>query len=236
MFLCFCFWNVFLCAMVRERWKMKIFPVVLSVWCAYISGAVADSFVGDEFSAHIDITTDSVVYENVFFKPGHVDVNDTIKFVNNGRVNTSFSICDGCEIFILNRGEFTADFVLENNAKVIQVVSSADEWNPIDADVKYTLKIDGTDRLNLVNGFNGDAFNNIILKDSVLNISDVLAMNGVNIDLQGDVVLVADDLMGLYDVPIIGNVSGDGRVRVVNKNPDVLYSDVVFLFDDKLFV
>ena len=171
---------------------MKIFPVVLSVWCAYISGAVADSFVGDEFSAHIDITTDSVVYENVFFKPGHVDVNDTIKFV--------------------------------------------DDWNPIDADVKYTLMIDGTDRLNLVNGFNGDAFNNIILKDSVLNISDVLAMNGVNIDLQGDVVLVADDLMGLYDVPIIGNVSGDGRVRVVNKNPDVLYSDVVFLFDDKLFV
>ena len=215
---------------------MKLFPVVLCLWCLCIFGAVADSFMGDEFSARVHIATDSVVYENVLFRPGLVNVNDTIDFINNGRVYTTFSICDGCEIFIHNRGEFTADFVLGNNSKVVQVVSGADEWNPIDADEKYTLMIDGADGLNLGNGFNGDALNNIIVKDSVLDISDVILMGGVNIDLRGDIVLVADDLTGLYDVPIIANVSGDGRVRVVNKNPDILYSDVVFLFDNKLFV
>lgn len=215
---------------------MKLFPVVLSVWVACMSGAVADSFIGDEFSAHVDIATDSVVYENVLFRPGLVNVNDTLDFENNGRVYTTFSICDGCEIFIHNRSEFTADFVLGNNARVIQVVSGADEWNSIDSNVKYTLMIDGVDGVSLENGFNGNALRNIILKDSVLDISDVLLMSGVNIDLRGDVVLVADDLTGLYDVPIIANVSGDGRVRVVNKNTDVLYSDVAFLFDNQLFV
>lgn len=215
---------------------MKICSIVLSVWCAYMSGAVADSFVGDEFSTHVDIATDSVVYENVLFRPGVVNVNDTLDFENNGRVYTTFSICDGCEIFIRNRGEFTADFVLGNNSKVVQVVSGTDAWNPIDADVKYTLMIDGAEGVSLENGFNGNALNNIILKDSVLDISDVILMGRINIDLRGDIVLVADDLTGLYDMPIIGNVSGNGRVRVVNKNSDVLYSDVAFLIDNQLLV
>ena len=71
---------------------MKLFPVVLSVWVACMSGAVADSFIGDEFSAHVDIATDSVVYENVLFRPGLVNVNDTLDFENNGRVYTTCSI------------------------------------------------------------------------------------------------------------------------------------------------
>ncbi len=215
---------------------MKLFFVALWGWVACISGAIADSFIGDEFSANVDISTDSVVYENVMFRPGVVNVNDTLDFVNNGRVNTTFSICDGCKIFIHNRGDFVADFSLGNNSRVIQVVAGADEWNPIDADVKYTLMIDGGDGLNLGNGFNGDALNNIILKDSVLNISDVILMSGVNIDLRGDIVLMADDLGGLYDMPIIGNVSGDGRVRIVSNNENPLYADVSYLVDNQLFV
>lgn len=75
--------------------------VVLSVWCAYISDAVADSFVVDELSAHVDIAMDSVVYENVLFRPELVSVNDTLDFENNGRVYTAFSICDGCEFLFV---------------------------------------------------------------------------------------------------------------------------------------
>lgn len=176
------------------------------------------------------------MYENVLFRPGVVNVNDTLDFVNNGGVNTTFSICDGCQIFIHNRGDFVADFSLGNNSRVIQVVAGADEWNPIDSDVKYTLMIDGEDGLNLGNGFNVDALNNIILKDSVLNISDVILMSGVNIDLRGDIVLMADDFGGLYDMPIIGNVSGDGRVRIVSNNENPLYADVSYLVDNQLFV
>jgi hypothetical protein len=64
-------------------------------------GAVADSFMGDEFSAVVKLTTDSVVYENVLFQPGGVNVDDTIDFINNGRVHSTFSVCDGCEILYL---------------------------------------------------------------------------------------------------------------------------------------
>lgn len=106
---------------------MKLFFVALWGWVACISGAFADSFIGDEFSANVDISTDSVVYENVMFRPGVVNVNDTLDFVNNGRVNTTFSVCDGCQIFIHNRGDFVADFSLGNNSRVIQVVAGAYE-------------------------------------------------------------------------------------------------------------
>ena len=61
---------------------MKLFFVSLWGWVACISGAIADSFIGDEFSANVDISTDSVVYENVMFRPGVVNVNDTLDFVN----------------------------------------------------------------------------------------------------------------------------------------------------------
>ena len=204
---------------------MKLIPIILCLWCTCMFGAIADSFEGDEFSTVINLTTDSVVYENVLFNPTVVNVDDTIDFINNGRVYTNFSICDGCEFFIYNRGDFVVDFDLGNNAKVVQVVSNATEWMPIETDVKYTLMIDGVDGLNLGNGFNGDTLNNIILKDSVLNISDVILMSGVNIDLRGDIVLMADDLGGLYDMPIISNVSGDGCVRIVSNNENPLYAD-----------
>lgn len=215
---------------------MKLFSAVLCLWCMCMSGAVADSFVGDEFSTVINITTDSVVYENVLFRPRLVNVDDTVDFINNGRVYTTFSICDGCQMLIYNRGDFVADFIMGDNARVIQVVSDATEWMPIETDVKYTLMIDGASVVGKSGVFNSSMLTDVVLKDSVLNLSDIDFVDGINVRLCGDVVFVVDDLSGLYDTPIMCNVSGDGRVRFVANSVNPLYSDVGYLIDNQLFV
>ena len=215
---------------------MKLFPAVLFLWCTCMSGAIADSFMGDEFSAVVNITTDSVVYENVLFRPGLVNVDDTVDFINNGRVYTTFSICDGCQMLIYNRGDFVADFIMGDNARVVQVVSDATEWMPMETDVKYTLMIDGVKNLGTHDDFDSDSLENVILKDAMLNLSDVGFIDGINVHLRGDVVFVVDDLSGLYDVPIMDNVSGDGRVRFVVENANPLYADVAYFVDNQLFV
>ncbi|MBO5946584.1 MAG: autotransporter outer membrane beta-barrel domain-containing protein [Alphaproteobacteria bacterium] len=215
---------------------MRKISVVLCLWCTCMFGAVADSFMGDEFSAVVNLTMDSVVYENVLFQPGGVNVDDNIDFINNGRVHSTFSVCDGCEIFIYNRGDFVADFDLGNNARVVQVVSNATEWNPIETDVKYTLVIDGVKNFGTNGVFNGGALENVILKDSVLRMSDIDFVDGTQVYLRGDIVFIVDDLSGLYDGPIMDNVSGDGRVRIQNNSANPLYADVGYLLDGQLFV
>jgi hypothetical protein len=142
----------------------------------------------------------------------------------------------GAKFYIYNRGDFVADFDLGNNARVVQVVSNATEWNPIETDVKYTLVIDGVKNFGTYGVFNGGVLENVILKDSVLRMSDIDFVDGTHVYLRGDIVFIIDDLSGLYGVPVIDNVSGDGNVRIASEHAHPLYADVGYVIDNQLFV
>lgn len=209
---------------------MKVFLTFFTVCLLWVATACADSFIGDVFGQSIDVDSDVVVYENIYFKPSYVNVSRTVDFINNGNVDTEFRLCAGCNLYVRNRGDFTASFLLGADAEVIQVVSNVGEFNPIFSDTEYTLMFDGFDGSSL----DGDLTGNVVLKNSVMEL-DALSYSE-SVELIGDNVLVVDDASGLNGCMLLGNVSGDGRVRIEANSTDRLYAYVGFIDEGKLFV
>lgn len=215
---------------------MRILYAILCLMLAFVSDAFADSFSGDELGTVVGINTDTVVNSGVLFAPDLVSVNGTIDFINYGAVDTVFSVCNRCDVHVYNHGDFVADFILGEDASVVQVVSGADNWNPILSNVKYTLMIDGVSELGNRAVLDGYSLQRVVIKDSVLRLSDISWNHEVNTDLRGDIVFIVDDLSGLYGVPVIDNVSGDGNVRIASEHAHPLYADVGYVIDNQLFV
>ena len=209
---------------------MKLFSICFIVCSLGIMTASADSFVGDVYGRYVDVGMDTVVYEKVSFKPDYMNVSGTIEFVNNGNVDTEIHICKGCDFYVRNRGDFKANFLLEPDADIIQIVSDVDELNPIASDAEYTLMFDG---------FNGsladvELTGSVVLKNSVLDLDDLTGAHSV--ELIGDNVLVVDDVAGMNGPVLKADMSGNGRVRLETDNTDPLYADVGVIKDGKLFV
>lgn len=197
---------------------------------------VADSFAGDVTNGTLDINADFVVYENMAFNPDVVYVGRPIDFTNYGDVDTKFVVCDRCDLYIKNHGNFKAEFVVGTAANVYQVVSDADDVNPIVSNVEYAMLVDGANGVNLGRALDGTMVGTLVLKDSVIDINNT-SFDGVgSVILRGDVVLMLDNLAQVYNIPIFDNVSGDGRVYFKNGKADSLFSDVAYIDDEKLFV
>ena len=101
---------------------MKRFCKSLFCYICLAVVIVSDSFAGDVITGALDINTDFVVYENVVFNPDVVYVGRPIDFTNYGDVDTKFVVCDRCDLYIKNRGNFKAEFVVGTAANVYQVV------------------------------------------------------------------------------------------------------------------
>ncbi len=209
---------------------MKVFLKFFAVYLLGMMTASADSFMGDVYGRPVDVRTDTLVYENVSFKPSYLNVSRAIEFVNNGTVDTEIHVCSGCNLYVRNRGDFDATFLLGQDADVIQVVSDVEELNLIVSDTEYTLMFDGFAGGFLDIKLTGD----VVLKDSVLDLGALVGARSV--ELIGDNVLVLDDVSGMSGQMLLGNVYGDGRVRIESSDTDPLYAAVAFVEDAKLFV
>lgn len=235
-FVCFCFWNIFLFAMVLRGQEMKLFYLAILINLCGACAAFADSFMGDEAGELVCLNANTIVGDDVNFMPGVVDVERSLLFENYGHVNSEFAVCSHCKFRIVNHGDFVANFSLADGAMIEQVVRDVDELNPIVSDTEYTLFVDGTDEISL-NGVLGNSdIGTIVIRDSVVNINDTDFSGVAGIELRGDVVFMADDLSGLYDAVVINNVSGDGRVRFHSRAENPMYADVGYIDDGNLYV
>ena len=215
---------------------MKFYALAFAFLVMSHGAVCADSFMGDVTADFINLNADTVIGENVRFEPDVVNVNRTIDLINNGLVNTDFVVCERCEFRILNHGDFSANFNLGMDATLVQVVSGVDDFNPIVSNVKYTLMIDGADNIYLNAGVNAGALNKLVIQNSIVDINNFDFRNLDELDLFGDIVFVVDDLSDMYDVPIVNNVSVNGRIYFQSDVNNPLFADVGYIDDGRLFV
>lgn len=215
---------------------MKRFLVSCWLCMGCMFSAYADSFVGDQAGDVINLYNNSVVYENVNFTPGVVNVNRPIDFINNGIVNTRFVVCDLCDINIINTGNFNAVFELGDDVNIVQVVSSNADFKPIVSNVDYTMLINGADDVVLDGDIGDGGLRKLYIKDSTVDIDDADFSNLVAVYLNGDVVFKYDNLSDLYDKPIIDNVYVDGQISVCDENVNPMYVNVVYVNNNQLFL
>lgn len=157
--------------------------------------------------------------------------------VNNGLLDSDISICDGCRLEIYNRGTFNANFSLEGNASVVQVVSEKSDLNPIDFNVGYDVLVLGADGVKMSDIMRiGVAADKIMWRDSSV-IWDVYDVYTDNINLSGNVKLDVYNIESVLNVPFLVDVSSDAYVRVMtdgNLNP--MFSVQSYVENDDAYI
>ncbi|MDW2958742.1 MAG: autotransporter outer membrane beta-barrel domain-containing protein [Alphaproteobacteria bacterium] len=213
---------------------MKLLHAIL-LGCLCVSSVFADEYNFDVIGNSIFLNDYTVIASGVRFEPVNTNVTETLQIDNYGAINTDFYICDGCDLYVKNVGMFNCDVHLGTNSKFVQVVNSAKDMNTIDGVSDFNVLVENDVEMVLddIVDFAKRA-DKIILKNSVIKIDSPVNFNKA-VELHGEIDLIADDLSRFYDVPILTNVSGDGSVRVINNNPDVLYADMAFIDDGALY-
>ncbi len=190
----------------------------------------------DVSGGDVILSDDSLIYTGVAFEPLSVRTTETLQIDNYGTINSEFFVCDGCDLYIKNVGEFKADINLGTNSSLIQVVNNSNDMNALSFSGDFDVLVENDSMITLGEVVNfANRADKIILKDSVLKIDGVIGLYKT-IELRGKVDLVADDLTQFYGTPVLTNITGDGSVRIINNNPDVLYADVGFINDGTLYV
>lgn len=157
-----------------------------------------------------------VIASGVDFAVSDIVVMGSHILVNNGVVNTDIDICDGCRLEIYNRGVFSADFSLGDNASVVQVISGVDDLSGLDINVDYTIRVDGADGLRLSEVMRvGSVASEVLLADSFV-VWDMYNLDTTKLKLLGDIKLEFNDIESILGRVVLSNVSPDAYVQIVS--------------------
>lgn len=207
---------------------LSCFLPVLGLADVVING---DVWFGDKY-----VDSDVFIDTGVTYAPNMMTVMETINLENNGELKTDVYLCDRCDLFVRNRGVINSNFYLGDSARLIQVVSDERDVDDTDFGVSYSVLVDGANNLSLEHVIDVfDGADRVILQNSVLDVNRLTPGIDTELVINGEVGFVIDDLNGLYDVVFLENVSGNGLVRVITDNSDVMFSDVAYIRDGNLF-
>lgn len=209
------------------KWFVSFFVLLILNFDAM----AADVFAGDKY-----LNSDLVVQDGERYMPDSVHITDDIKIDNNGLIQTDVFVDDGVRLYLENHAVINSSFNLGSDARVIQVIKDNADMVSVDFNVGYDVLVNDADGLVLssILEFATDA-EILHLRDSVLDINDVVGTISRNIEIGGDVVLRANDFSRFYDVPFLENASGVGTVRLYGGTGDPLFADVVRFEDNKLY-
>lgn len=203
---------------------------LLSVLCL-CGVATADVVGGDKY-----ISTDMTIAQDEQYCPDSLHVSGVVEIENNGVLETNIFVHDGATLILKNHSNVNSQFELGNSARVIQKISDSCDMNLIDFNVPYSVLVDGVDMLRLDALINfADGAEHIVLSNSVLDINGVATNYMNNVELQGDVLLVADNFDGLRGGPFLTNVSGTGTIHVVSRDSNPLFADVAVMRNGDLY-
>jgi hypothetical protein len=137
---------------------------------------------------------------------------------------------------IYNRGRFNADFNLQNNASIVQVVSQSSDLNKIDFNVDYSVRVDNADGIKLSDIIRiGANAKEVLVRDSFV-VWDVYDIGMLDIKLNGDIRLEIQDVESVIKIPLLYDVSPYARVRVVSSaglNP--MFAVNTYVENDNLY-
>ena len=170
-------------------------------------------FVGD--STYF-MNKNVVVVDNAEFIVSDIVITGSRVLENNGIINSDIDVCENCVLEIYNRGRFNADFNLQNNASIVQVVSQSSDLNKIDFNVDYSVRVDNADGIKLSDIIRiGANAKEVLVRDSFV-VWDVYDIGMLEIKLNGDIRLEIQDVESVIKRPLLYDVSPYARVRVVS--------------------
>ncbi|MBQ2017805.1 MAG: autotransporter domain-containing protein [Alphaproteobacteria bacterium] len=193
--------------------------------------AFADVVGGDKY-----ISADLIVRQDEYYRPDSLHILGVVYLENNGLLETDVVVDDGATLIIENHACVNSVFELGNRAQVIQKVSDEKDMVYIDFDTPFSILVEDANMLHwdeLVNFTKGA--DKIILSDSILDVNGVFEKNLENVELHGDVLLVADNFDGLRGGPFLTNVSGTGTIHVVSRDSNPLFADVAVMRNGDLY-
>jgi hypothetical protein len=199
-----------------------------------INGGVLYAF-DDVYSGNVFIDSDFVVGAGAVFKPDALYISNSVNILNNGLFDTDIYLCDGCDVYIRNKGDFTAS--MNGGGRAYQLVVGRDDMNPIDIASEYFLLVQGGNHLLLddIYGVAGTA-DKIIIRDSVIDLSAIDAPKNYVLELDGSIVLYQGGLVDIFSGPVLHNVTGDADIVLVTDIKNPLFVNVAYIDDDALYV
>lgn len=96
--------------------------------------------------------------------------------------------------------------------------------------VRDSVALSWGDVLNVANGAD-----KIILDNATL-VLDTNILNSVPIEINGENLLVVDDVSNFYDTAVLTNVSGNGRVRLQSRVVNPLFAGFSYFENDSLYI
>ncbi len=180
---------------------------------------------------------DIVIADDVVLAPGRIKINGSVIIENNGTIQSSIEICDGCQVIIKNRGQINADFIVGTNVSIYQVISGPDEINLIDFNKDYTMFVESNSELSLADVVDSaSGANKIIFKNVKLKIDKLPTNKYTNIEFAENVVFVIDGNAYFESEVVLDNVLTDSSVRFESDGDDKMYASVGYIKNGKLYV
>ena len=193
----------------------------------------------DVYNAYQYVIDKSVVVQDgVFVSVPDILVTNGGYIENHGTIITDkITVCDGCQLEIINTGTIKSEFVGGSNAKITQVVSDKSHLSKIDAglnsfDVKIMniSNVNFSDILNLSLNSNGvDVYNSRVVMD--VDNPDLSSVR-----FHENVFLVMNDVERIQQTYVLKNVDGDLQVLVDADVNNSLMAIKTYVAEDDLYV
>lgn len=174
----------------------------------------------------------------------NMNVINSAVITNNGVISGNIDVCNGCDVYIENRGSITASFDVPETSNIVQLVRGDYDINKIDA-VDFDILIENADKVSWtgIQSISGGA-DKIILHNSGLVLDNAVVklarmsydLKIPEIELQGDITLYVNDMTEIPSGPLLSNISGDGIIRIEAENTNPLYRFYSYVIDNALFV
>ncbi len=192
------------------------------------------------YGASKTFTENVVISDSATVAVKDLYVNAPITIENHGRVLSDVYVCDMGALNIINSGDMSGIIHLGNGARLNQIVRNADDLTALNVDGGYNVLVQSESGVlsmrHVVDV--ASAADKIILDEATLylDIHMLRARSMTNIELNGEIKIISDDFSDYYGSAILNNVSGDGRVVLVDNSDNPLYSNVGYIEDGSLYV
>lgn len=207
----------------------EYFPLCYGVGIVDYTNTVYFDQYGDIYA----INENTFIADGVYINTNKLEITESLWLENAGVINSDIYLDNNCDLVLVNSGVVNGDFILGDSATITHLVTSAETAVPLDIGASYDLKIDGVDGLNLAGLIYDDNLARVIVSNSRV----LIGKAGVdNLAVYGDVILELGTGAIVYDVPIITNVVGDGRVVVSVDSDNPLYAIKSYFVDDDVYL
>ncbi|MBQ8294500.1 MAG: hypothetical protein IJX89_03890 [Alphaproteobacteria bacterium] len=211
--------------------------ILLPLVGIYFGTANAEIINGSVYGSRKNLDTEVVVTDIAKLLVNSIYAPDYVYLDNHGTVKVkNIYVPERGFFYLENSGHFSGNFVVGDSYYIYQVLRDTDDISVVGYNVDFSVLVrdsaalSWTDVLNVANGAD-----KIILDNATL-VLDTDRLNSVPIEINGENLLIVDDISDFYGAPLLANVSGNGRVRLQSHVINPLFAGVSYFENDSLYI